>query len=106
MECARRFQVMINDIHFDMYPINHIYSLACKNCFIGFSLVVPDQFLPVGSPVEVEGSSVGGMSAGMRYLSYDFAKHFGKKTDGSDYKELLLLPGQYLGIVEGHIRYT
>ena len=74
--------------------------------FIGFSLVVPDQFLPVGSPVEVEGSSVGGMSAGMRYLSYDFAKHFGKKTDGNDYKELLLLPGQYLGIVEGHIGYT
>ena len=73
--------------------------------FIGFSLVVPDQFLPVGSPIEVEGSSVGEMNAGMRYLSYDFTKHFGKKNDGSDYKELLLLPGQYLGIVEGDIGY-
>ena len=77
-----------------------------ESSFIVFSLVVPDQFLPVGSPIEVEGSSVGGVSAGMRYLSYDFTKHFGKKNDGSDYKELLLLPGQYLGVVEGWIGYT
>ena len=78
----------------------------CEFSFIVLSLVVPDQFLPVGSPIEVEGSSVGGVSAGMRYLSYDFTKHFGKKNDGSDYKELLLLPGQYLGVVEGRIGYT
>ena len=49
-----------------------------------------------------EPSAVG---AGERYLHYDFSQHFGQKTSDANYKEIILFPGQYLGVIEGKIGY-
>ena len=59
-----------------------------------------------GEPIEVEGKALGGSTSGKRYLYYDFSNHFGQDKDFFGYKEILLLPGQYLGIIEGEIGYT
>ena len=69
--------------------------------------VVPDKFVPVeGTKIVVEGQSIGGGTSGERYLNYDFSQHFGHDKDSTGYKEITLDPGQYLGIVDGHIGYT
>ena len=72
------------------------------------NIVVPDKFVPVeGTQVEVEGQPIGGATSGERYLNYDFSQHFGHNKEVSPgYKEVILYPGQYLGIVEGQIGYT
>ena len=62
--------------------------------------------MPVGTPIEIEGKPIGGATSGKRYLYYDFSEHFGQAKDSAGYKEVVLLPGQYLGIAQGRIGYT
>ena len=66
--------------------------------------VIPDKFVPVGKEIEIVGAPTGG--SGQRYLHYDFSQHFAQSHDDIGYKEIVLQPGQYLGIVKGRIGYT
>ena len=80
-----------------------IYYLTVYNFF---SIVVPDKFEPFGAPIKIEGEAIGGSTTDKRYLYYDFSKHFGEDKNSVAYKEIVLYPGQYLGMVEGHVGYT
>ena len=67
---------------------------------------MPDEFVPIGTPIEIEGKPLLGKPSDARYLYYDFSEHFGQDKGSTGYKEIVLLPGQFLGIVDGHIGYT
>ena len=83
-----------------MKTICKIFNLL--NIFIQ---VVPDKFTPIGDSIEIEGMTIGGTSADARYLFFDFSEYFGKDKDSEGFKEIMLYPGQYLGIAEGYVGY-
>ena len=70
-----------------------------------YILVVPDNFIPEGSPIEIEGTTIGDESDNERYLYFDFSEYFGKDKDSDGFKEVILQRGQFLGIAEGQIGY-
>ena len=63
--------------------------------------------MPVGNDIEIVGTPLAGTDTTQsHYLYYDFSRHFGQSQAETDYKEIILNPGQYLGIVKGRIGYT
>ena len=63
--------------------------------------------MPVGNEIEIVGMPLAGTDiTKSHYLYYDFSQHFGQSQAETNYKELILNPGQYLGIVKGRIGYT
>ena len=66
---------------------------------------MPDKFIPTGDPIEIEGITIGDDSDETRYLYFDFSEYFGNEKSSIGFKELMLYPGQFLGIAEGHVGY-
>ena len=66
---------------------------------------MPDNFIPEGPPIEIEGTTIGDDSDSERYLYFDFSEYFGKEKDTDGFKEIFLYPGQFLGIAEGNVGY-
>ena len=110
MACAKRFQVSrkvwwLNKSFGEFIILLFRFYNATKVKFP--NTVVPDKFVPIeATKIKIEGQSKGGVTSGERYLNYDFSQHFGYNEDSVGYKEITLYPGQYLGIVDGHIGYT
>ena len=66
---------------------------------------MPDNFIPDGPQIEIEGTTIGDESDNERYLYFDFSEYFGREKDSDGFKEVILQRGQFLGIAEGQIGY-
>ena len=101
-ECAKNIQVRKSVLFLgEVYGTRKFIDSSHQK----YILVVPDNFIPDGPQIEIEGTTIGDESDYERYLYFDFSEYFGREKDSDGFKEVILQRGQFLGIAEGQIGY-